>query len=62
MIKLLQRMAVLGLLAALGLGLGLGVAITTHAASYQFEEGTHYVALDIPLKTADPNTIEVTEY
>ncbi len=32
------------------------------AESFEYEEGTHYVALQIPLKTADESKIEVTEY
>jgi thiol:disulfide interchange protein DsbA len=29
---------------------------------FQYEEGTHYAALNIPVKTRDPNVVEVTEY
>ena len=32
------------------------------AESTEYEEGTHYVELQIPLKTADENKIEVSEY
>jgi thiol:disulfide interchange protein DsbA len=32
------------------------------AESIEYEEGTHYVELQIPLKTADESKIEVTEY
>lgn len=32
------------------------------AEGFQYEEGTHYVALNIPVKTRDPKVVEVTEY
>lgn len=32
------------------------------AENFQYEEGTHYVALNIPVKTRDPKVVEVTEY
>ncbi len=32
------------------------------AESFEYEEGTHYVELQIPLRTADTSKIEVTEY
>ena len=32
------------------------------AESFQYEEGTHYVALHIPVKTRNPDVVEVTEY
>lgn len=32
------------------------------AAPYEYEEGTHYAELTIPIRTHDPNKIEVTEY
>jgi thiol:disulfide interchange protein DsbA len=32
------------------------------AAGFQYEEGTHYVKLDVPLKTPDTNSVEVMEY
>ncbi len=31
-------------------------------ASAQYEEGRHYVLLDIPVRTKDPERVEVTEY
>lgn len=35
---------------------------TARAEGYQYEEGTHYVKLDIPVRTRDPKVVEVTEY
>ena len=32
------------------------------AEGFQYEEGTHYVALNIPVKTRNPKVVEVTEY
>lgn len=32
------------------------------AEGFQFEEGTHYVALEVPVKTRNPNVVDVTEY
>ena len=32
------------------------------AESFEYEEGTHYVELQIPIKTKDSSKIEVTEY
>lgn len=32
------------------------------AEDAQYEEGTHYVELDIPVRTRNPDVIEVTEY
>jgi thiol:disulfide interchange protein DsbA len=32
------------------------------AESIEYEEGTHYVELQLPLKTADESKVEVTEY
>lgn len=38
------------------------LSLVAMADSFEFEEGTHYVELQIPLKTADESKIEVTEY
>ncbi len=38
------------------------VGLNGYAETVEYEEGTHYVALPIPLKTADPDKIEVAEY
>ncbi|MFT6750418.1 MAG: thiol:disulfide interchange protein DsbA [Candidatus Azotimanducaceae bacterium] len=44
-------------------GLILSVSQANHAADdAQYEEGTHYVALEIPLKTRKPSKVEVAEY
>ena len=44
-------------------GLILSVSQANHAAdNAQYEEGTHYVALQIPLKTRKPGKVEVAEY
>ena len=32
------------------------------AEGFQYEEGTHYVELNIPVKTHNPKVVEVTEY
>lgn len=32
------------------------------AEGFQYEEGTHYVALEVPVQTRDADVIEVTEY
>ncbi len=41
----------------------LGLSQTIAAAeSFEYEEGTHYIELQIPIKTADGSRIEVTEY
>jgi len=37
-------------------------AMVSAADDARFEEGTHYAALQIPLKTRKPNKIEVAEY
>jgi thiol:disulfide interchange protein DsbA len=29
---------------------------------FQYEEGTHFVKLEVPVKTKNPNVVEVTEY
>jgi thiol:disulfide interchange protein DsbA len=34
----------------------------TSAETMQYEEGTHYVALQIPIRTRNPDKIEVAEY
>lgn len=39
-----------------------GSAASAQAAPEQYEEGTHYVELTIPIKSRDPGKIEVTEY
>ncbi|MFT7548167.1 MAG: hypothetical protein ACI9VI_002010, partial [Candidatus Azotimanducaceae bacterium] len=40
-------------------GLILSVSQANHAADdAQYEEGTHYVALEIPLKTRKPSKVE----
>lgn len=33
-----------------------------YAQGQQYEEGTHYVTLDIPVRTQAPDAVEVTEY
>jgi protein dithiol oxidoreductase (disulfide-forming) len=38
------------------------LGIGAHGESFQYEEGTHYVALEIPIKTKSPDVVEVTEY
>jgi len=35
---------------------------SVQAEDFTFEEGTHYVALQIPIKTRNPNKVEVAEY
>tara|TARA_R110002072_G_scaffold1369_7_gene11312 strand:- start:1072 stop:1722 length:651 start_codon:yes stop_codon:yes gene_type:complete len=40
----------------------LAVSGSAQAEDFAFEEGTHYVALEIPIKTRNPNKIEVAEY
>ena len=32
------------------------------AEGFQYEEGTHYVKLEVPVKTRNPGVVEVTEY
>lgn len=32
------------------------------AEGFQYEEGTHYAVLEVPVKTRNPDTVEVTEY
>ncbi len=46
-----------GLLLALMIGLP-----GANAATFEYEEGTHYVELDLPIKTRNPEQIEVAEY
>lgn len=48
-------------LLALGVAVTLGAA-AVFAADAVYEEGTHYVELDVPIRTADPGKVEVTEY
>jgi len=36
--------------------------LTSVAQSFQYEEGAHYVRLEIPVRTSKPNIIDVTEY
>ena len=36
--------------------------LTTNAEGYQYEEGTHYVKLEVPVRTRDSGIIEITEY
>jgi thiol:disulfide interchange protein DsbA len=38
------------------------LSVNAVAESIEYEEGTHYVELQIPLKTSDANKIEVSEY
>lgn len=38
------------------------LSFSTFAEGFQYEEGTHYVALQTPVKTRNPNVVEVTEY
>ncbi|XOV86244.1 MAG: thiol:disulfide interchange protein DsbA/DsbL [Pseudomonadota bacterium] len=47
---------------ALGVMFGLLLFASGNAAAEAFEEGTHYVELQIPVKTRTPNKIEVAEY
>ena len=37
-------------------------SLTTVAEGFQYEEGTHYVKLEVPIRTRDPGVIDVTEY
>ena len=36
--------------------------LTTNAEGFQYEEGTHYVKLEVPVRTRDSGIIEITEY
>ncbi len=47
---------------AIGMMLGLLLGATQHASAEAFEEGTHYVELQIPVNTRTPDKIEVAEY
>ena len=38
------------------------ISVSVQAEGFQYEEGTHFVKLEIPVKTRDPNVVEVTEY
>ena len=38
------------------------IAGSAYGESLAYEEGTHYVALQIPIKTRDPAKVEVAEY
>jgi thiol:disulfide interchange protein DsbA len=38
------------------------ISDSTQAEDFAYEEGTHYVALEIPIKTRNPSKIEVAEY
>jgi thiol:disulfide interchange protein DsbA len=38
------------------------LALSGHVFAAEYEEGTHYVALEKPIETEDPEKIEVTEY
>jgi thiol:disulfide interchange protein DsbA len=40
----------------------IAISFNVTAESIEYEEGTHYVELQVPLKTADKNKIEVSEY
>ena len=42
--------------------LSLLLSSSVWAEGFQYEEGTHYARLDVPLKTGDKNSVEVTEY
>lgn len=42
-------------------GFMLSLSACAQEASNQYTEGKHYVVLDIPVRTADPSKIEVTE-
>ncbi|MEX2327834.1 MAG: thiol:disulfide interchange protein DsbA/DsbL, partial [Pseudomonadales bacterium] len=38
------------------------VTVLASAADFEYEEGTHYVELQVPIKTRNPGKIEVMEY
>jgi len=42
--------------------MGLLFATTVPAQSVEYEEGTHYVELQVPIRTRNPEKIEVAEY
>lgn len=35
---------------------------TSYGEGFQYEEGTHFMKLEVPVKTRNPDVIEVTEY
>ena len=37
-------------------------SLTAAAENFQYEEGTHYVKLEVPVRTKSPDLIDVTEY
>jgi len=41
---------------------GVILPLSAQAESMRYEEGIHYVALEIPIRTRDANAVEVTEY
>ena len=38
------------------------IPMTSRGESFQYEEGTHYQRLEVPIQTRNPDVIEVTEY
>ena len=42
--------------------LALLLSSSAWAEGFQYEEGTHYARLDVPVKTRNTNVVEVTEY
>ena len=42
--------------------LATGLSMPAAAAPFEYEEGTHYIELDIPVKTRSPGKIVVAEY
>lgn len=50
------------ILTALLSGMALLFSAAAHSEEIPYEEGTHYVALPVPIKTRSPETIEVAEY
>ena len=42
--------------------LALVLSLSAWAEGFQYEEGTHYARLDVPIKTRNINSVEVTEY
>ncbi|MBT7369759.1 MAG: thiol:disulfide interchange protein DsbA/DsbL [Gammaproteobacteria bacterium] len=38
------------------------LSAAAHAEGFQYEEGTHFAKLEVPVKTRDPEVVEVTEY
>lgn len=53
MLKSLQILGFLSVLLA---------SVVVQAEGFQYEEGTHYAILEVPVKTRNPAVIEVTEY